>query len=87
MNWTHEGSFENGDFLIYDEKTDKEIIEIRQGFISKKHLDLILAAPALLECLESLLYVTKGCESHYLDYDIIRDASYKAIHKATGENQ
>ncbi len=87
MSWEKEGSIEDGDFLIYDEKTDKEIIEIRQGFISKKYLDLILAAPDLLECLESMLYVTKGCESQYLDYDIIRDASYKAIAKATGRNQ
>lgn len=55
MNWATEGNLKDGDFIVYDEKNDEEILEIRHGFISKKHLNLILAAPDLLDALIELV--------------------------------
>jgi hypothetical protein len=85
MNWKQEGSVDDGDFLIYDEKIDEEVIEIRNGFISKRYLDLILAAPdlldALIACNDAMEYMSEYDIPVYLPQQV-KDA----IAKATGEN-
>ena len=63
MSWEKKGCVDEGNFLIYkftNKDTYQHIIEIRQGFISEKHIRLILAAPDLLD---ALIEITDWYES------------------------
>ena len=83
--WVAEGSTRDGDFAIYNEETYEEVLDIHTGDIKKNNLNLILAAPDLLEALIEMIelcpFIAPDITSNLIDN------AHAAIAKATGESE
>ena len=52
--WLSDGSTDNGDFVIFNENCNHNVIEIRYGSINPDDFNLILVAPEMYEMLSEI---------------------------------
>ena len=52
--WLSDGSTENGDFVIFNENCNHNVIRINHGSINPDDFNLILAAPDMFEVLQMM---------------------------------
>lgn len=85
--WLHQPTAGNHDFLVYDEKTGRDVALVRD--FDKANARLIAAAPGLLEALTNAAAILNAViNNHALGVEDIRDGlelALAAIAKAEGQ--